>query len=79
MTGKEDAANNYARGHYTIGKCARKSILKSYMYITELKVSLHAILFTNYSDDSFIAGDDCVGKKLVPGLTHIASCITGLS
>ena len=20
MTGKEDAANNYARGHYTIGK-----------------------------------------------------------
>ena len=20
MTGKEDAANNYARGHYTVGK-----------------------------------------------------------
>ena len=49
------------------------------MYITELKVSLHAIFFTNYGDNSFIAGDDCVGKKLVPGLTHIASCITGLS
>ena len=21
ITGKEDAANNYARGHYTVGKC----------------------------------------------------------
>lgn len=21
ITGKEDAANNYARGHYTIGEC----------------------------------------------------------
>ena len=21
ITGKEDAANNYARGHYTIGRC----------------------------------------------------------
>ena len=23
ITGKEDAANNYARGHYTIGKICR--------------------------------------------------------
>ena len=21
ISGKEDAANNYARGHYTVGKC----------------------------------------------------------
>ena len=22
ITGKEDAANNYARGHYTVGRCS---------------------------------------------------------
>ena len=26
ISGKEDAANNYARGHYTIGACARRPL-----------------------------------------------------
>ena len=27
MTGKEDAANNYARGHYTVGKSIIDQVL----------------------------------------------------
>ena len=27
MTGKEDAANNYARGHYTVGKSMIDQVL----------------------------------------------------
>jgi hypothetical protein len=38
ITGKEDAANNYARGHYTIGEyrgCLKKSFatLKAYIHL----------------------------------------------
>jgi hypothetical protein len=29
ITGKEDAANNYARGHYTIGEYKERLIIKS--------------------------------------------------
>jgi len=28
ITGKEDAANNYARGHYTVGKLLNEQVLK---------------------------------------------------
>lgn len=29
ITGKEDAANNYARGHYTVGKVSRRQRVNS--------------------------------------------------
>ena len=32
ITGKEDAANNYARGHYTIGKPDLKRVCKEMYY-----------------------------------------------
>ena len=39
ITGKEDAANNYARGHYTIGKFAPK--FKEHMFLLTSKFLLH--------------------------------------
>ena len=38
ITGKEDAANNYARGHYTIGK--------EQIEVTLDKVKLHLMMNT---------------------------------
>ena len=38
ITGKEDAANNYARGHYTVGKAIKRSyFLVKHLSISELR------------------------------------------
>jgi len=36
ITGKEDAANNYARGHYTIGKYFSLITLEFLVFIGEM-------------------------------------------
>ena len=41
MTGKEDAANNYARGHYTVGKSIIDQVLDK---IRKLVNSRHHII-----------------------------------
>ena len=54
ITGKEDAANNYARGHYTIGQ--------DYTYDKILKKKTSFLLKTFLSDVR-ITGDMFLGPK----------------
>lgn len=42
ISGKEDAANNYARGHYTIGKEMVESVLDKIRRVAGWSTSLHA-------------------------------------
>ena len=56
ITGKEDAANNYARGHYTVGKEIVDSVLdrirkmvKEFNMICILSYSFYLIFAQSYS------------------------------
>lgn len=45
VTGKEDAANNYARGHYTIGKEVIDLVLDRIRRLAENCTGLQGILY----------------------------------
>ena len=45
ITGKEDAANNYARGHYTVGKEMITPVMESLRKIADNCTSLQGFLF----------------------------------
>ncbi|KAI9298964.1 alpha-tubulin [Neoconidiobolus thromboides FSU 785] len=47
ITGKEDAANNYARGHYTVGKEFLEPVLDRLNKLCERSESLQGFLFFN--------------------------------
>jgi hypothetical protein len=45
ISGKEDAANNYARGHYTIGKEIVDLVLEKLRYVPYSELYLLALVF----------------------------------
>jgi len=47
ITGKEDAANNYARGHYTVGKEIVDLVLDRIRKLSERCTGLQASLFSH--------------------------------
>uniref|UniRef100_A0A8C1HGL1 Tubulin alpha chain n=1 Tax=Cyprinus carpio carpio TaxID=630221 RepID=A0A8C1HGL1_CYPCA len=54
ITGKEDAANNYARGHYTIGKEIIDLVLDRTRKLADQCTGLQGFLiFHSFGDDSF--------------------------
>jgi tubulin alpha len=44
ITGKEDAANNYARGHYTVGKDMAESVMDRLRKLSEACTGLQGFL-----------------------------------
>ncbi|KAM3861926.1 tubulin alpha chain-like [Diretmus argenteus] len=68
ISGKEDAANNYARGHYTIGKEIIDSVLdrirKLYDTYTRWLCFLHSVLFDHlFSVSLHPQADQCTGLQ----------------
>ena len=53
ITGKEDAANNYARGHYTIGKEIIDLVLDRIRKLADQCTGLQGI-FQNFDYGSFL-------------------------
>ena len=47
IAGKEDAANNYIRGHYTIGKYICDDVLEQVRKEVEKAESLQGFIFTH--------------------------------
>ena len=58
LTGKEDAANNYARGHYTVGKEMIDIVLdKIRKLVSRIAAEKTSYLKENCSFSSFILND----------------------
>ena len=49
ITGKEDAANNYARGHYTVGKEMIDQVLDKIRKLVSIYIESHDILVHHFS------------------------------
>ena len=49
ITGKEDAANNYARGHYTVGKEMIDQVLDKIRKLVSIYIKSHDILVHYFS------------------------------
>ena len=49
ITGKEDAANNYARGHYTVGKEMIDQVLDKIRKLVSIYITSHDILVHHFS------------------------------
>ena len=49
ITGKEDAANNYARGHYTVGKEMIDQVLDKIRKLVSIYIKSHDILVHHFS------------------------------
>lgn len=63
ITGKEDAANNYARGHYTIGKEIIDPVLDRIRKLVRLQPGREGAL--DWVLRKSVFSDPCLGSSLV--------------